>query len=171
MTELQGKPRSVDLRLSRPPNLAPEILEHERTILVIEDDAEMRKLIAKSLERSGYAVAAVGSGGEAVDWLGLGIAEDRVERVPALLVSDLRLPDFSGLELLEALAHAGVRVPTIVITAFPSTATYYEALTLGAARILEKPFGLEELSAAVRSVLGERFRADPRAARSRAPRC
>jgi len=161
MSELQRVPESAELERQRPhsPKLAPH--HHARTILVIEDDAEMRRLIAHSLERAGHSVVAAGSGGEAVDWLGLSIIDGRLARVPALIVSDLRLPDFSGLELLEAISKAHVHVPTIVITAFPSSATYYEVIWLGVTRILEKPFDLGDLCAAVRSVLGERSAPGP----------
>jgi DNA-binding response OmpR family regulator len=160
MNELQrvSPPSELERQGPHRPKLAPH--HHARTILVIEDDTELRRLIVRSLEHAGYAVVAVGSGGEAVDWLGLSIDDGRLENVPALIVSDLRLPDFSGLELLEAISSSHVHVPTIVITAFPSSATYYEVIWFGVARILEKPFDLGELCAAVRSVLRERGTAD-----------
>jgi len=160
MNELERTPRSAAVERQRPhrPSLAPR--HHARTILVIEDDPELRRLIVRSLERAGYAVVAVGNGGEAVDWLGLSISDGRLENVPALIVSDLRLPDFCGLDLLEAISSTHVHVPTVVITAFPSSETYYEAIWLGVARVLAKPFDLGELCATVRSVLRERGAAD-----------
>jgi len=137
------------LRARRTPQSAAR---HANTILLIEDDAEMRRLIARTLERAGHAVVAARTGSEAVDWLGLSVFDGSIENAPALIVSDIRLPDFSGLDLLEVLMGAREYVPTILITGFPSPETLLEAHELGAARVLEKPFELETLCAAVREV-------------------
>ena len=157
-------------RLLRGREAKRETLHHERTILVIEDDAEMRRLIARSLERAGYAVVTARSGSEAVDWLGLCVFDGSLANVPALIVSDIRLPDFSGLELLEAMISALEDVPMVLITGFPSRETYAEAFELGAVRVLSKPFELDELGAAVRSVLSERAVASLRGVGARTQR-
>jgi len=128
-------------------------LRCERTILLIEDDVEMRRLVARVLERDGYEVVAVADGDEALDWLGLCLIDGSLEHVPALIISDIRLPQFSGLELLEGMLCATTDVPVILITAFPSEETYAEAFELGAVRVLAKPFELETLRLAVRAVL------------------
>ncbi len=131
-------------------------LRYERTILLIEDDAEMRKLVARVLERDGNEVVAVADGDQALDWLGLCLFDGSLENVPALIVSDIRLPQFSGLELLEGMLCATASVPVILITAFPSEETYAEAFELGAVRVLAKPFDLDTLRLAVRAVLDPR---------------
>lgn len=133
-------------------NSAP--LRCERTILLIEDDAEMRRLLARTLSRDGYEVVAVADGDEALDWLGLCLFDGSLRNVPALIVSDVRLPHFSGLELLEGLLCASAEVPVVLITGFPSEETYVEAFELGAARVLAKPFDLDTLRLTVQNVLG-----------------
>jgi DNA-binding NtrC family response regulator len=131
-------------------------LRSQRTILLIEDDEEMRKLLQLALTREGYEVVALADGDQALDWLGLCLFDGSLARVPALIVSDVRLPEFGGLELLEGLLCATDDIPVILITGFPSDELYAEAFDLGAARVLAKPFDLEALMGAVYTVLEAR---------------
>ena len=133
------------------PNGTPLRVDH--TILLIEDDGEMRRLLERTLVRDGYRVVAVEDGDRALDWLGLCLEGGSLENVPALIVSDVRLPHFSGLELLEGLLCAAPEIPVILITGFPSEETYAEAFELGAVRVLAKPFDLDALRFAVFTVL------------------
>jgi DNA-binding NtrC family response regulator len=96
---------------------------------------------------------AVADGDQALDWLGLCLFDGSLQNVPALIVSDVRLPHFSGLELLEGLLCASAEIPVVLITGFPSEETYAEAFELGAARVLAKPFALDALRLAVQNVL------------------
>jgi DNA-binding NtrC family response regulator len=137
----------------RPRRRPGDWLRSQRTILLIEDDAEMRRLLQLALEREGYEVVAVSDGDQALDWLGLCLFDGSLARVPALIVSDVRLPEFGGLELLEGLLCAIDEVPVILITGFPSAELYAEAFGLGAARVLAKPFDMEALLGAVSTVL------------------
>jgi len=138
----------------RAPAGAQPALVSERTILLVEDDDELRRLLAHALRVGGYDVVAVEDGDRALDWLGLCLFDGSLQRVPAAIVTDIRLPHFSGLELLEGMLGAALDVPVVLITGFPSGETYAEAFELGAARVLAKPFELEALLAAVRSVVG-----------------
>lgn len=147
--------RPVGERLLRARHTSHQALRHLDTVLVIEDDAEMRRLIAHTLERAGYAVVTTRNGSEAVDWLGLSVFDGSLENAPSLIVSDIRLPDFSGLDLLEAMIPTPEAVPVILITGFPSRETYAEAFDRGAARLLEKPFEMDALRLAVDDVLRE----------------
>ena len=72
---------------------------------------------------------------------------------PDLIISDVNLPDGSGLELLEIVRQFEDPPPLILITAFPSDALCDSALARGAARVLAKPFPLVELQTAVSDVL------------------
>jgi two-component system chemotaxis response regulator CheY len=119
------------------------------TILLAEDDAELRRLIALMLRRDGYHVVECANGDAALDWLGDGVFDGYYERLPELIVSDVRLPYFDGLEILEAMREALTRVPIILITGFPDAELYRRAFALGARNVLAKPFELEELRAAV----------------------
>jgi DNA-binding response OmpR family regulator len=109
-------------------------------------------------------VAEAADGDDALEWLGPGVLVGEPSRLPALVVSDVRLPYFSGLEILEGLHAAPRRVPVILITAFPEDDVRAAARSLGAECVLDKPFELDELRAAVRSALLSR---DERAAAAR----
>jgi DNA-binding NtrC family response regulator len=141
-------------------------VRREPTILLIEDDTEMRRLLERVLVHDGYHVVSVEDGDQALDWLGLCLFDGSLQRVPALIVSDVRLPRFSGLELLEGLLGAAAEIPVILITGFPSEETYAEAFELGAARVLAKPFDLESLRLAVFTVLEARSTVPPPRERS-----
>ena len=132
-----------------------------RTLLLIEDDTEMRRMLAAALRRDGHFVVEAANGDDALDWLGPGVLDGDVERVPDLVVSDIRLPYFTGLEILESLQVAARRIPVILITGFPDRETYAQASQLGAECVLEKPFDLGELRAAVHLALRAHGRGSP----------
>jgi DNA-binding response OmpR family regulator len=123
------------------------------TILLVEDDDEMRLMLASTLRRDGYTVVEAADGDGALEWLGPGVLEGDPDRLPALIVSDIRLPYFSGLEILEGVQLARRRLPVILITAFGDAETHARARKLGAECVLDKPFDLGDLRAAVRLAL------------------
>jgi len=125
-------------------------------VLLIEDDEAMRRMIAATLRRDGHAVIEAADGDEAFDWLGAGIVDGNAAYVPDLVVSDIRLPYFDGLEILECLQVATRRIPVILMTGFPDGHTAARAHELGAECLLEKPFELGELRAAVHVALRHR---------------
>lgn len=116
-----------------------------RCVFVAEDDAEMRALITAALEADGYAVVAASDGRDLLARL-----ETDRERV-GVIVSDVRMPGYSGLDLLAIVRCASWAVPVILITAFGDEETHAEARELGAVTVLDKPFDLDDLRAAVRS--------------------
>lgn len=119
-------------------------------ILVVDDDAAIRRLLARTLDRAGYAVI------EAAD--GRGALNGRDIDKPDLILLDLGLPDRDGLELLPLL----VRPPApavIVLTAREATDDKVAALDLGADDYITKPFDTAELLARVRSALRRNRRA------------
>jgi len=124
-------------------------------VLLVEDDLEMRRLLARTLRREGLDVVEAADGDEALDWLGPWALEGNLEFAPDLIVSDIRLPYFSGLEILEGIRVAADRVPVILITGFPDPRTIESARELGAVCVLAKPFELDELTRVVRAALGE----------------
>ncbi len=123
------------------------------TILVIEDEAEMRSLLAWALRRDGYHVFAFANGDDALTWLGPGVLDGDLERVPSAIVCDIRVPFVSGLDVLRSLRLCGERIPMIMITGFPDESTREEALQLGAHCVLDKPFSLDALRSQVRRAL------------------
>jgi len=130
----------------------PAAREPRQTILLVEDDSALRTMLAEALRNDGYRVIAVENGDDALEWLGPGVLDGRRDRVPALIISDICLPVVSGLEILEGVRLIAPRVPVILITGFGDAQTHELARTLGAERVLDKPFELSELRAAVHRV-------------------
>jgi DNA-binding response OmpR family regulator len=137
------------------------------TVLLIEDDTEMRRMLAWALRRDGYLVIEAADGDDALEWLGLGILDGEPSHLPALIVSDIRLPYFTGLDILEGVSISPRRIPVILITGFGDPETHARARELGAACVLDKPFPIEALRGAVRAALERRPLSPPG---GRAPR-
>jgi DNA-binding response OmpR family regulator len=131
------------------------------TILLVEDDPDMREMLAGVLRRQGCSVIEAADGEEAIDWLGIEILDGDPRRVPDLIVSDICLPYLSGLELLEGARLAPKPIPVVLITGFGDVATHDRARDLGAVCVLDKPFAMHELCAAVRQALRPRVRRPP----------
>ena len=120
----------------------------QATILVADDERSMREMLAIVLRREGYRVLLAAEGRAAVNLL---------QREPVdLLVSDIRMPDMSGVDVLREAKQADPEVIGIMITAFASTESAVEALRLGAHDYLSKPFDVSELTAKVREALEHR---------------
>ncbi len=119
-------------------------------ILVAEDDLETRKLMAERLRRNGFEVVAVGDGLAALDRL-CGKPSEEVLRGFDVVIADIRMPGMTGLDLLTNLRCTHRDLPIILITAFGSAETHEQAKRLGAWTVLDKPFDLERLEAAVRN--------------------
>lgn len=114
-------------------------------ILVVDDEADLITTYERLLRRGGYRVVTAGTRGA-----GLAI----VEREPlALLITDLRLPDGDGLELVRAVRQLPVATPAIVVTGFASEASRTAALAAGAAAYLAKPFGASAFVSLVQNTL------------------
>jgi DNA-binding response OmpR family regulator len=112
-------------------------------VLVVEDDDEMRRLLVRTLAKDGYVAIGARDAVEALEWLDEPGA-DGAARFD-LLISDVRLPGASGLELLARIRAADWALNVIVVTGFGSDEVHAEASRLGAAAVLDKPFDLDEL--------------------------
>ncbi|WP_111642104.1 sigma-54-dependent transcriptional regulator [Marinimicrobium alkaliphilum] len=110
-------------------------------ILVVEDDPDLRELLLEELQDAGYRCAGAGDLRSANQFL--------QEQMPRLVVSDLRLPDGSGLDLLAGLRQLPLTPAFIVITAFGTIDQAVDALKRGADDFLTKPLDLEHLRLAV----------------------
>jgi CheY-like chemotaxis protein len=132
----------------------------ERTVrvLVAEDQREMRVLMSEVLRREGYEVLEAASGTELIDRLVTGLIADDDARAPDLIVTDVRMPGCTGLEVLARLRRNDWSTPVILITAFGDPATHEEAHRLGAAYVLDKPFELDDLVLAALSLAHPRRR-------------
>ena len=112
-------------------------------LFVADDDADMRALLAEQLRSDGYEVSELRDGFQLLELL----QEVRASplRWPDAIVSDVRMPGHSGLEMLAALRRAGWTTPVVLITAFGDRWVHDQARQLGAAAVLDKPFDIDEL--------------------------
>src|SRR5579864_6583529 len=127
---------------------APATDRRPPRILVVDDERSMRELLAIVLRREGYEVIFAENGRAAVDLL---------EHEPVdLLISDIKMPDLSGVEVLRAAKRIDPHILGIMITAFASTETAVEAMRLGACDYLSKPFDVDLLKMKVREKIENR---------------
>ena len=107
-------------------------------ILLVEDDREMLELVREHLEGEGHTVTPAGLGAEAIA---------RLKAEPFdIVLTDLRLPDADGMEVLQVSREAQRDVPVILITAFGTIETAIQAIRQGAYDFVTKPFALDEIS-------------------------
>jgi DNA-binding NtrC family response regulator len=107
------------------------------TILIVEDEAKMRRLLELNLGEEGFSTL---SAGDAESGLKL-LRENTVN----LVVTDLKLPGMNGLEFLQAIKRQNAALPVVVMTAFGTVETAVEAMKAGASDYVLKPFSLSEM--------------------------
>ena len=117
-------------------------------ILVVDDERSMRELLAIVLRREGYEVLLAENGRSAV----AALERESVD----LLISDIKMPDMSGVDVLRAAKKIDPDILGIMITAFASTETAVEAMRLGACDYLSKPFDVDLLKMKVREKIENR---------------
>lgn len=121
-------------------------------VLVAEDDPALRELVASALRRDAYEVEEARNGVELVEQLGTLWLE---QRIPALIIADVRMPRLGGLDVLAGLRRPEGTIPFLVITAFGSREMRQEARVLGAAAVLDKPFRMSTLRSMVADLTGK----------------
>jgi DNA-binding NtrC family response regulator len=115
------------------------------TILIVEDEAKMRRLLELNLGEDGFTTL---SAGDAESGLKL-LRENTVD----LVVTDLKLPGMDGLEFLQTIKRQNAAMPVVVMTAFGSVETAVEAMKAGASDYVLKPFSLGEMRMVIRKEL------------------
>jgi CheY-like chemotaxis protein len=120
---------------------------HKR-ILVAEDDAAMRSLIAARLRKAGCQVVEARDGLEALERMGDALLAGPKARFD-LVVSDVRMPGHSGLDLMACFRGADCSASVILITAFGSPEVHRSAERCGARAVFDKPFDVDDLLTAV----------------------
>jgi DNA-binding response OmpR family regulator len=118
--------------------------DQERTIVVVDDDPKIVRLVRTYLERAGYRVVEASDGASALEAVS--------EHDPALVVLDRMLPVIDGLSVLEAIRRHG-ETPVIILSARGTTSDRIEGLSIGADDYLPKPFSPAELVVRVQRVL------------------
>lgn len=114
------------------------------TVLVIDDEPPIRKLLRMGLSKQGYQILEAPNGKTALDLLA---------KKPDLVILDLGLPDIQGLDLLRMIRTRMENVPVVVLSSRDDEAGKVAALDLGADDYVTKPFGMDELLARIRAAL------------------
>ncbi len=118
------------------------------TILIVEDEAKMRRLLELNLGEDGFTTLSAGDAESGMKFL----RENSVD----LILTDLKLPGMSGLEFLQTVKRQNASLPVVVMTAFGTVETAVEAMKAGAGDYVLKPFSLTEMRMVVRKELDVR---------------
>jgi len=113
-----------------------------KSILVVDDEPDMRIALTHALSRSGYSVATASSGFEAL--------EKFQRETFRIVITDIKMSKMSGLEVLQEVKKVSPQIPVIMITAYGTISNAVEAMKEGASDYLLKPFSSETLEEAVR---------------------
>jgi len=114
-------------------------------ILIVEDEANQRRLLKKILSKEGYSVDEAGSGEEGIDVFFKGDFD--------LVLLDRKLPDMEGIEVLKDIKKINPIIPVVIITAFANVANAVEAMKEGAFHYLTKPIDTDELTLIIKNAL------------------
>ncbi len=120
-----------------------------KTILIVEDEADLREILSCNLETAGYAVAEAGSAEEALNYLATA-----VEVRPSLILLDVMMPGMNGFQMAEILRHERKdKTPIIFLTAKDREDDILMGFSRGGDDYITKPFSVKELMARVAAVL------------------
>lgn len=142
MQRLRGSAEPTDIRLG------PDRIR----VLVAEDDPALREMLAEELSDAGYLVTTVENGRDLLSYVKHADAPPQRLK-PDLVVSDIRMPGLSGMDVLESLRDSDWATPVILVTAFGDPETHEEARRLGAAHVFNKPFDIDDLVATARDIV------------------
>src|SRR4030043_1093827 len=122
----------------------------KKRILIIEDDEEMRPLLKESLNEERYETDSVDNGSEAYRRL--------VSELFDLIITDIRMPGLTGLDILPGVRRLQPEAPIIVITAFGREGAHHKVFERGATAYLEKPIHLKNLRDLVQKMVSSKER-------------
>jgi DNA-binding NtrC family response regulator len=118
---------------------------NKNRILIVDDDQAMRLALSESLESCGYDISVAENGSEALNLFKKGKFD--------LVVTDMKMPGMTGIEVLQSVKILSPDIPVILITAYGTVNTAVEAMKEGAAEFIMKPFSLDDLEAVVKNVI------------------
>ena len=122
--------------------------EGRHRVLVVDDEPSIRDLLAKTLALAEYDVDTATDGPSALDRL------REMRGAYDLMIADLRMPGMDGLTLIREVKHINANIPIIIITGFSTESSAIEAVNLGVAGYLTKPFRVPQVLAAAAKALG-----------------
>jgi two-component system, response regulator, stage 0 sporulation protein F len=129
------------------------LTQHPRTaparVLLAEDDRDLRELLATAFREDGFDVVEASDGRALLDCLAQALSADGNLESFDVIVSDIRMPAYTALDIMEGVRSVLRRSRIILTTAFGDRATHERAKELGAAAVFDKPFDIDELRLAV----------------------
>jgi excisionase family DNA binding protein len=125
----------------------PQARDGHSRVLVVDDESSIRELLQKTLALAEYEVDTAPDGRAALERLRLGSYD--------LLIADLKMPGMDGLTLIREAKRLKADLPVIIITGFSTESSAIEAVNLGVAGYLTKPFRVPQVLAAAARALGE----------------
>ena len=137
----------------RPPATALCGEKKQACILLAEDDYEMRSMLALSLFKDGYEVVECPDGWSLLENLESYILTGLEHKKVDLVISDIRMPGITGIEILRGLPLGEGYPPIILITAFGDEKTHHQAEQFGVSAMFDKPFEIEALLTKVRKIV------------------
>ncbi|MBN1385195.1 MAG: response regulator [Elusimicrobia bacterium] len=120
-----------------------------KTILLVEDEESLSTIISDELREEGYEVLTAYTGRECREHL--------AEVTPDLVIMDIKLPDVSGLQLLDDVRRKSANLPIVISTAFDNYKKDYEVWAAGVSDYMVKPVELDDLKARIKKILGEQY--------------
>ena len=141
------RPRAGDRPASGAVADKPAVREGRTRVLVVDDESSIRELLQKTLALAEYEVDTAPDGRAALERLRLGNYD--------LLIADLKMPGMDGLTLIREAKRLKTDLPVIIITGFSTESSAIEAVNLGVAGYLTKPFRVPQVLAAAARALGE----------------
>jgi CheY-like chemotaxis protein len=132
----------------------PHALELDRAprVIVAEDEPDVRQMVVVALRGMGYDIIEARTGAELLDHLGDALLDGDPQARPDAIVSDIRMPGLTGMEILAGLRHAEWPTAIVLMTAYADRATRDEAKRLGVDAFFEKPFDIDDLVTALVNV-------------------
>src|SRR5689334_10403018 len=125
---------------------------HKTSVLIVDDDPKIRKLLNANLAKRNYAVQEAANGEQAIATM--------QQEVPDLAILDLVMPGMSGNEVCTWIRDQGLAIPIIVLSAYDEEDLKVKALDAGADDYVTKPFKVEEFLARMRAVMRRTGAAD-----------
>jgi len=141
------RPRAGDRLSADSGDHAPPARTERPRVLVADDEASIRELLSKTLALAEYDVDTAPDGRNAIERLRLGHYD--------LLIADLKMPGLDGLSLIREAKRLNADLPVIIITGYSTESSAIEAVNLGVAGYLTKPFRVPQVLAAAARALGE----------------
>ncbi len=124
-------------------------LGRQPRLLLAEDDDELRWALTEVFEELGFEVRSLMRGDQLLERIAFSLLVEDDGRSPDVIVTDVRLPSFNGLEVIEGMRRAGWKTPVLVVSAFGDAALRRRIASLGHAEFFAKPIDVDALVAAI----------------------